>query len=114
MINVYVFWIHHEESRGVFDFTGRRNIRSFLQLAKELGLHFLMRIGPWDHGECRNGGHPDWVLAAKGAESCGKLRSSDPLYIGCVSGWYTALAKQMSGLYYKDGGPITLVQVSGD
>ena len=31
------------------------------------------------------GGHPDWVLAAKGEESCGKLRSSDPLYLGCVS-----------------------------
>jgi hypothetical protein len=24
----------------------------------------MMRIGPWDHGECRNGGHPDWVLAS--------------------------------------------------
>jgi len=46
-----------------------------------------------------------------GAESCGKLRSSDPLYIGCVKGWYTALAEQMKGLYYMDGGPITLVQV---
>ena len=22
MIAVYVFWIHHEESRGVFNFTG--------------------------------------------------------------------------------------------
>ncbi len=127
-------------SAGNFDFTGRRDIRKFILLVKELGLHVLMRIGPWEcvaiscgkttslltdrltelitfillhdsHGECRNGGHPDWVISAQGAESCGKLRSSDPLYIACVKGWYSALAEQMKGLYYMDGGPITLVQV---
>jgi hypothetical protein len=48
MVNVYVFWIHHEESRGNFDFTGRRDIRKFILLVQELGLHVLMRIGPWD------------------------------------------------------------------
>ena len=45
MVNAYVFWIHHEESRGNFDFTGRRDIRKFILLVKELGLHVLMRIG---------------------------------------------------------------------
>ena len=30
--------------------------------AKDVGLQVLLRIGPWDHGECRNGGHPDWLL----------------------------------------------------
>jgi len=69
-----------------------------------------MRIGPWDHGECRNGGHPDWVLSAK----CGKLRSSDPKYLGCVEGWYTALAAQLKGLYWKDGGPIVISQVDNE
>ena len=68
-----------------------------------------MRIGPWDHGECRNGGHPDWVL-----HSCGTLRSTDSKYLSCVSGWYTALAKQLTGLYHKDGGPIILVQVDNE
>ena len=33
-----------------------RDVRTFLLLAKELELQVLMRIGPWDHGECRNGG----------------------------------------------------------
>jgi hypothetical protein len=108
-VAVYVFWIHHEEQRGVFDFTGRRNIRQFVTLAKEIGLNVLMRIGPWDHGECRNGGHPDWVL-----DNCGKLRSEDPKYMVCVSGWYTALAAQLHGLFHKDGGPITLVQVDNE
>ena len=54
--------IHHEEARGSFDFSGRRDVRRFLETARDVGLDVLLRIGPWDHGECRNGGHPDWVL----------------------------------------------------
>lgn len=51
MIAVYVFWIHHEERRGTFTFDGRRNVTQFLAIAQEVGLHVLMRVGPWDHGE---------------------------------------------------------------
>jgi alkylhydroperoxidase/carboxymuconolactone decarboxylase family protein YurZ len=38
---------------------GRRD-RSLLNI----GMLVALRVGPWDHGECRNGGLPDWVLAA--------------------------------------------------
>ena len=31
-----------------------------------------------------------------------------------VKGWYTALAAEMAGLYFKDGGPITMVQVDNE
>ena len=54
----YVFWIHHEEEKGKFDFTGNRDIRAFIELCHETGLEFCLRIGPWAHGECRNGGFP--------------------------------------------------------
>lgn len=94
MIAVYVFWIHHEENRGNFTFTGRRNVTQFLGLVKELGLRALMRVGPWDHGECRNGGHPDWVL-----DACKPLRTTDPNYLGCVQPFYKQLAAQMAGMY---------------
>ena len=65
------------------------------------------------------GGHPDWVI--EGAEekhgnstACGKRRSSDPRYLACVEGWYTALAAELKGLYWKDGGPIVIAQVSNE
>ena len=109
MIAVYVFWIHHEEKQGVFDFSGRRDIRRFVSLAKSVGLKILMRLGPWDHGECRNGGHPDWVLT-----SCGKVRTTDPKYLACVEGWYSALAGELEGYYHKDGGPIVITQVDNE
>src|SRR5580698_9214825 len=31
LVSTYVFWIHHEEVEGTFDWTGRRNLRQFVQ-----------------------------------------------------------------------------------
>ena len=30
IVATYVFWIHHEEKEGQFDFTGCRDLRAFL------------------------------------------------------------------------------------
>lgn len=57
----YIFWIHHEEEKGVFDFSGNRDLRAFINLCHEVGLEFCLRIGPYVNAECRNGGIPDWV-----------------------------------------------------
>ena len=54
------------------------------------------------------------MLEGKGADSCGSLRSTDPKYLRCVKGWYTALAAQLKGLYHKDGGPIVFSQVDNE
>ena len=32
VVATYLFWIHHEERPGEFDFTGRRDIRRFVDL----------------------------------------------------------------------------------
>jgi hypothetical protein len=34
--------------------------------------------------------------------------------MSCVSGWYTALAKELKGYYHKDGGPILMSQVDNE
>ena len=57
-------------------------------------------------GEARNGGHPDWVLS-----ECGRLRSATAGYLGCVEPWFRALAAELVGSFWKDGGPIWAVQV---
>mmetsp|Transcript_38341 Transcript_38341/g.89738 ORF Transcript_38341/g.89738 Transcript_38341/m.89738 type:complete len:182 (-) Transcript_38341:914-1459(-) len=90
-------------------FDGRRNISAFLDVAHSLGLRVLLRIGPWCHGEVRNGGHPDWVLS-----SCGRVRTTDPQYLACVSGWYSVLARQLAGRFWKDGGPVVAVQLDNE
>ncbi len=58
----YIFWIHHEETEGEFCFDRNRNIKKFLKICRKLGLPFVIRIGPWAHGEARNGGFPDWLM----------------------------------------------------
>ena len=37
-VTSYVFWNLHEPERGVYDFSGRRNITRFLQEAHDAGL----------------------------------------------------------------------------
>jgi len=61
MIASYIFWIHHEEVEGTWDWTGQRDLRKFLETCQEVGLNVLLRIGPWCHGEVRNGGFPNWL-----------------------------------------------------
>jgi hypothetical protein len=109
VVSTYVFWIYQEEEQGKFDWSGRRSLRDFLLLCKQLGLKVFVRMGPWCHGEVRNGGFPDWVQ-----HSGTKLRSTDPAYLALVKPLYEEEAKQMKGLLWKDGGPVIGVQVENE
>lgn len=105
----YVFWIHHEEVEGQFDFTGCRDLRRFVQTCAEVGLPVIIRLGPWCHGEVRNGGLPDWLLAKPL-----KPRTDDPEYLTHVRRLYTKIAEQLKGLLWKGGGPVLGVQVENE
>ena len=63
VIPTYVFWSIHEEKEGVFNWEGNRNLRKFLSLCQKHNMWTVVRIGPFCHGEIRNGGLPDWLFA---------------------------------------------------
>lgn len=109
IISTYVFWIHHEEERGIFRFDGRRNLRRFLELCGKHGMYVIVRIGPFNHGEARNGGFPDWLYGM----DC-EPRSLDPVYLSLVGRLFEEVGAQMKGLYYKDGGPVAGVQIDNE
>lgn len=109
VVSTYLFWIYHEETEGEFDFTDNRDIRAFLEICRVIGLEAVIRIGPWAHGECRNGGLPDWILN-KGF----KVRDNNPEYMKYVRIWYSKIAEQVKGLFYKDGGPIVAIQLENE
>jgi hypothetical protein len=109
----YIFWIHHEEVEGAWDWTGQRNLRKFLETCREAGLDALLRIGPWCHGEVRNGGFPDW-LQKKGDDKVFELRRDNPGYLGYVTKLYGQIAQQAKGLLWKDGGPAIAIQVENE
>ena len=81
ILATYVFWNHHEEIEGQWDWSGDRDLRRFITTAGEVGLKVIVRCGPWCHGEVRNGGVPDWAIA-KGW----KVRTDDPPYLEHIEG----------------------------
>ena len=87
-----MFWIHHQEQPGEFDWSGRRDLRKFIQLCDEVGLLAIVRLGPWCHGEVRNGGVPDWVQ-----NSGVPLRKKDPAFMAMVEPLYKEIAAQIVG-----------------
>ena len=113
LVSCYSIWIHHEEVQGEPDFSGGRDLRAFLELAAGCGLHCLLRIGPWIHGEVRNGGFPDWMMELEKRGSF-RLRSNDPGYLLEVDRWYRMVYEQVQGLFLKDGGPVIGVQIENE
>jgi len=108
VVSTYIFWIHHEEVEGQFDWSGQRNLRHFVELCGKHGMYVVVRVGPWEHGEVRNGGLPDWVLTKS------KVRTNDPAYLSYVQRFYAEIGKQLQGLYWNDDGPIIGVQLENE
>ncbi|MCM1303372.1 MAG: beta-galactosidase [Lachnospiraceae bacterium] len=112
IVSTYIIWIHHEEEEGIFDFSGCRNVRKFVELCRKVGLLVCLRLGPWVHGEARNGGFPDWVVE-KGENGVG-LRSNDEAYMALVRHYWTQVYEQVRGLMLKDGGPVIAMQLENE
>ena len=109
VIATYIFWNHHEADEGVFDFTGRLDLRRFVALCKKHGLYVILRAGPFDHGEVRNGGLPDWLFGKPF-----EVRSTDAGFLACVERLYAEIGRQVRGLFYRDGGPVIAVQLDNE
>ena len=108
IVATYLFWNYHEETQGVFDWAGDRDVRAFVQAAARHGLKVVVRLGPWAHGEVRYGGVPDWVVHSM------PTRGSDPVYMHYVERYWSQIAKQLDGLLWKQGGPIIGVQLENE
>ena len=108
-IATYVFWNHIEEQQGIFDWSGQRCLRRFLELCRQEGLPVCLRIGPYCHGEARCGGIPDWVVSS----GC-RLRSQDPQFLSYVEALYRQVFTQVQGLQWKDGGPVIACQFDNE
>ena len=100
VVATYSIWILHEEVRGDRDWSGNRDLRRFVELAAKVGLLVVARIGPWVHGETRNGGFPDWLQALPIDH-----RTNDPDYLDLVRDWYRDIAVQLDGLLHSPGSP---------
>ncbi len=109
LIATYVFWNHVEEEEGIYNWSGSRNLRGFLEVCKEEGLPVILRVGPFCHGEVRNGGIPDWIF-----DNNISSRSEDPAFLNKVESLYRQIFTQVQGLQWKDGGPVIACQFDNE
>lgn len=109
IVATYVFWNMHEELEGQFDWSGDNNLRKFIELCAANQVKVVLRIGPFCHGEIRNGGLPDWLLGKPLS-----IRSNDQAYLIYVDRFYKQISQQVEGLLFKDGGPIFAIQIENE
>lgn len=109
VVSTYTIWIHHEEIENEYDFSGNRDLKSFIEICKEVGIYLFLRIGPWVHAEVRNGGFPDWML-----QKSFRLRTNDEEYLKEVKKFYGRIFEEAKGFFQKDGGPIIGIQIENE
>lgn len=103
VLATYAIWLHHERADATLDFAGQLDLRRFLTLCRAADLEIALRVGPFVHGETRNGGLPDRVVA-----SGTRIRTDDPEYLALVEPWFTALGAEIAGI------PLLAVQVENE
>ncbi len=113
IVSVYTIWIHHEEVEGEWNFSGNRNLRKFLKTVQECGMYCFLRIGPWIHGEVRNGGFPDWLMEMEKLDGV-RLRTNDVRYLGFVRRFYDRIFEEVRGLLISDEGPVMGIQIENE
>ena len=109
-ISTYVFWNLHEPKRGEYDFSGEKDVVAFVKLCGELGMHAIVRPGPYVCAEWDLGGLPAWLLAEPGI----KLRSTDPRYLDPAKAWMKKMARMLQPLSVAQGGPLLMVQIENE
>lgn len=106
----YLFWNQHEPQEGLFDFKGQNDVAEYCRLAQQVGLHVILRPGPYSCAEWEFGGFPWWLLNHAGL----KLRTRDPRYFEPVKGYLHAVGRELAPLQVTRGGPILMVQVENE
>lgn len=58
----YIPWNYHEESPGMYNFSGDRDVEYFLKLAQDIGLLVILRPGPYICAEWEMVSESLWVF----------------------------------------------------
>ncbi|NJE61774.1 exo-beta-D-glucosaminidase [Thermococcus sp. 21S7] len=130
-VDTYVAWNWHEPENGEFDFTGethpQRDLVGFLELVQEMGMHAIVRPGPYICGEWRNGGIPEWLInghpeiLARGPDGAlprdiyyPPITYLHPTYLEAVSRWYEGVLPIIRDYLHTNGGPIVSVSIDDE
>ncbi|KAI7848004.1 glycoside hydrolase superfamily [Circinella umbellata] len=108
-VSFYFFWGYHSPKRGVYDFTGIRDVQKAFDAAKDTGIHVISRAGPYINAELDSGGFPSWL-----AQMQSPARKYNPENNAASEEWLTEIDKYMVANQITKGGPIILNQVDNE
>lgn len=109
-VETYTCWNLHEPKEGQFDFSGMLDLGAFVDEAAAVGLHVIVRPGPYICAEWDLGGLPSWLLTYPKL----RLRCADPLYLEKVKPYYDQLFRILRPRLVSNGGPIFMMQVENE
>jgi beta-galactosidase len=110
-VETYVFWNYHEAHEGQFDFTTEnRDLGAFLDVAKQVGLYAIVRVGPYSCAEWANGGFPTWLYFKPDLT----VRGENKAYLACVDDWFNKMLPIVAQHQINKGGNVILVQLENE
>jgi len=127
-VSTYIPWVWHEPEEGRFDFTGEtnpaRDLKGFLEQARDVGLHVMARPGPLIYAEFDGLGIPLWlgdrypetvVVRRDGRRERGEFFWShslgQPTYRAKARAWYEGLGEFLAP-YWND--PVISFQLDNE
>ncbi|MDR6146439.1 beta-galactosidase GanA [Sphingomonas sp. SORGH_AS870] len=108
-VAIYIDWGFHSPKKGVYDFTGIRDVERVLIMAREEGLYVITRAGPYVNAELSRGGFPGWLV-----NQPGKARTDDPEYLAAADEWLDRINPIIARHQLGRGGTVILHQIENE
>ncbi|HZJ66060.1 MAG TPA: beta-galactosidase [Kofleriaceae bacterium] len=109
-VSIYFDWGYHSASRGVYDFTGVRDMDQVLALAQEVGLYVIARPGPYINAEVDGGGFPGWLTTV-----ADRARTDGAGYLAATDEWQAHIDPILARHQITNGtGSIILYQIENE
>ena len=98
-VETAAWWHAHQPAADLHDFTGRLDLRRFVQTAAELGLWVVLRAGP-HVPELPGGALPPWLDAIKPDRRAKPMRrrEGNAIFLAAAANFYQALFKEVGDL----------------
>ncbi len=109
-VTFYCTWLYHEPREGEWDFSGDLDLGAFMDAIHAEGMFSVPRIGPFVHGEMRNGGLPQWLFDKLG----NKVRTNDPSYLELSGKWCDKVLEIVAPRLITRGGRAILIQLENE
>jgi beta-galactosidase GanA len=106
----YIFWDQIQPTPTIWDFAGRNNVAEYFRLAQEVGLHVVLRAGPYVCGEHEWGGFPAWLSEVPGMV----VRSNNSEFLAASKTYLNRLADELRPVLVTNGGPIIMAQIENE